>query len=517
MAYAFKYGDRPLDGLTVQRAVGRGGFGEVYYAVADSGKQVALKYLRENPEIKLRGVAHVMNLKSPYLVTIYDVRQNEAGEPFVIMEYVSGPSLRDVLRAEPGGLAPEKAIFIAKGIAQGLSHLHERGIVHRDLKPANIFYDDGYVKIGDYGLSKHMSVSQHSGQTISIGTVHYMAPEIGSGSYTKLVDIYALGVILYEMLSGRLPFTGASLAEVIVRQINDRPDTSVLPAGFGPIVARTLAKDPAERFQNVSELIDELARVPGVEECLSTFDHSRLAQVQRETPPVPPAVTRTTPPPVPTVEPLDARRPVGGEEQRRPAEAAMPYRTSQRLRDDTAPRESSFAPWLYANIALSVLFALVELGSGDVRRGHAVGLLAHLAVLVPLIVSGCVLVYKWWASLPNGWRRTTPLRAVGFSFIPFFNWYWTFVITCGLAVDVNRYLDSHGVERRRVSAGLALAYAIVIVVRSVLALFGVPTPPITVACAAIGIAFAVSATRACEAVVRTRMQRMGWQGLAPAA
>ena len=74
MPYTFKHGDRPLDGVTVQRAVGRGGFGEVYFAVTDSGKEIALKYLRENPEIELRGIAHVMNLKSPYLITIYDVQ-----------------------------------------------------------------------------------------------------------------------------------------------------------------------------------------------------------------------------------------------------------------------------------------------------------------------------------------------------------------------------------------------------------------------------------------------------------
>ena len=133
MPYTFKHGDRPLEGLTVQRAVGRGGFGEVYYALADSGKQVALKYLRENPEIELRGIAHVMNLKSPHLITIYDVRRTAAGEPFVVMEYVSGPSLRELLLAEPGGLGVQKAAFFLDGLAKGLSYLHERGIVHRDL------------------------------------------------------------------------------------------------------------------------------------------------------------------------------------------------------------------------------------------------------------------------------------------------------------------------------------------------------------------------------------------------
>ncbi|HOO16940.1 MAG TPA: serine/threonine-protein kinase, partial [Phycisphaerae bacterium] len=183
MPYTFRHGDRPLEGVTVQRAVGRGGFGEVYYALTDSGKQVALKYLRENPEIELRGIAQVMNLKSPHLITIYDVRRNTAGEPFVLMEYVSGPSLRELLTDAPHGLGPQKAAYFIDGIAKGLAYLHDRGIVHRDLKPANIFYDDGYVKIGDYGLSKHISVSRHSGQTVSVGTVHYMAPEIANGRY----------------------------------------------------------------------------------------------------------------------------------------------------------------------------------------------------------------------------------------------------------------------------------------------------------------------------------------------
>ena len=221
VAYVFKHGDRPLEGITIQRAVGRGGFGEVYYALRDSGKQIALKYLRENPEIELRGIDHVMNLKSPYLIGVHDVLRNAADEPFVVMEYVSGPSLRELMIAEPGGLGLQKAAFFLKGIARGLSYLHERGIVHRDLKPGNIFYDDGYVKIGDYGLSKHMSVSKHSGQTVSVGTVHYMAPEIGSGSYSKAIDIYALGVILFEMLS-RQP---------AIQRIEHGRDTHAPPAG----------------------------------------------------------------------------------------------------------------------------------------------------------------------------------------------------------------------------------------------------------------------------------------------
>ncbi len=307
MPYTLKYGDRPLEGVTIQRAVGRGGFGEVYYAVTDSGKQLAVKYLRENADIELRGIAHVMNLKSPHLITIYDVRRNAVGEPFVLMEYVSGPSLRELLIAEPGGLGPQKAAFFLKGIAAGLSYLHERGIVHRDLKPANIFYDDGYVKIGDYGLSKHMSVSQHSGQTVSVGTVHYMAPEIGSGSYTQAIDIYALGVILYEMLTGRLPFSGSSMAEILMRHLRDNPDLSGVPAPFAAVIAKALAKDPAQRWRSADEMAAAVLESAGVADSVSTFDASVLTRVRRVPEALDPERTRTTPHRPPALPSLDAR------------------------------------------------------------------------------------------------------------------------------------------------------------------------------------------------------------------
>ncbi|MFO0837499.1 MAG: serine/threonine-protein kinase [Phycisphaerae bacterium] len=304
MAYTFKHGDRPLEGVTIQRAVGRGGFGEVYYALTDSGKQIALKYLRENPEVELRGIAQVMNLKSPHLISIFDVRKNESGDPFVLMEYVSGPSLRELLLAEPAGLGAQKAAFFTVGIAKGLSYLHERGIVHRDLKPGNIFYDDGYVKIGDYGLSKHISMSQHSGQTVSVGTVHYMAPEIGSGSYSKAIDIYALGVILYEMLTGRLPFTGSSMGEVLMRHLSDRPDMSGVPEPFATVIARALQKDPKDRYQDVNEMVDQLNAGDGVSASVASFDPATLTHVPRD----PRAMddrTVTTPPRGAAPPPLD--------------------------------------------------------------------------------------------------------------------------------------------------------------------------------------------------------------------
>ena len=96
-AFRYQNGDRPLDGFTIEHGLGRGGFGEVYYAVSDSGRQVALKVVQNYEEVELRGIGHCMNLKSQHLVSIFDVKHNDRNEPFVIMEYVDGPSLRELL------------------------------------------------------------------------------------------------------------------------------------------------------------------------------------------------------------------------------------------------------------------------------------------------------------------------------------------------------------------------------------------------------------------------------------
>jgi hypothetical protein len=260
--YQYKHGDRPLDGYTIQRAAGRGGFGEVYYALSDSGREVAIKAVQNYEQIEIRGISHCMNIKSPHLVTIFDVKHNDRNEPFVIMEYVSGLSLRDLLVESPHGLGAQKTAFFLREIAKGLSYLHECGIVHRDLKPGNVFYENGYVKIGDYGLAKAISASRHSGHTITVGTVHYMAPEIGAGSYNCSIDIYALGVLLYEMLTGDVPFVGSSPAEILMKHMTVTPELDKIEDPFARVIKKALAKDPAERYQTVQEMVEDLFGSP---------------------------------------------------------------------------------------------------------------------------------------------------------------------------------------------------------------------------------------------------------------
>ncbi len=256
--FCYASGARPLDGYTIKRGIGRGGFGEVYFAVSDAGKEVALKLIRRNLDVELRGVTHCLNLKHPNLVALYDVRQDDQDNSWVVMEYVAGESLDEAIRRHPGGMPLDEALDWLRGIAAGVAYLHSHGIVHRDLKPGNVFRDEGLVKLGDYGLSKFISCSRRSGQTESIGTVHYMAPEIANGRYGKEIDIYALGIILYEMLTGRVPFEGESVGEVLMKHLTAEPDSSGLNEPLRSVVRRALAKDPAVRFNSVDDLLAAL-------------------------------------------------------------------------------------------------------------------------------------------------------------------------------------------------------------------------------------------------------------------
>ncbi|HND51316.1 MAG TPA: serine/threonine-protein kinase, partial [Pirellulaceae bacterium] len=255
MKFTYSTGARPLEGFTIKRGIGSGGFGEVYYALSDAGKEVALKRIQRHLDIELRGVRQCLNLKHPNLLSLFDIRHDDHGDAWVVMEYIVGESLHELLERHPQGLpAPEVQRWF-EGLAAGVGYLHDRGIVHRDLKPGNVFLDEGIVKIGDYGLSKYISCSRRSGQTESVGTFHYMAPEIGRGSYGRQIDIYALGIMLYEMFTGRLPFDGESSQEIIMKHLTADPDLSAVPSAYREVIRRALLKDPEKRFANVEEMV----------------------------------------------------------------------------------------------------------------------------------------------------------------------------------------------------------------------------------------------------------------------
>jgi len=254
MKFTFGPDTKPLEGITIKRAIHRGGFGEVYYAVTDAGKEVAIKLLHNNLEVELRGVSQCLNLKHPNLVTIFDIRQDAERDHWIVMEYVGGQSLHDALQQHADGMPLQQVLNWLTGMTAGLSFLHDRGLVHRDLKPANIFSDGGVVKVGDVGLSKFISESRRSAQTQSVGTVYYMAPEVARGRYGREVDVYSLGIMLYEMMTGRVPFEGESAGEILMKHLTAEPDLRLLPTPLRAVLAAALEKDPERRIHDVETL-----------------------------------------------------------------------------------------------------------------------------------------------------------------------------------------------------------------------------------------------------------------------
>ncbi len=285
MKFAYATGARPLDGYTIKRGIGVGGFGEVYFALSDAGKELAIKRIQRNMDVEVRGVTQCINLKHPNLVSLYDIKYDDEGQAWVVMEYVSGDSLKDALDRNPNGMPFSEVYDWFHGIARGVAYLHDQGIVHRDLKPGNIFLDGDVVKIGDYGLSKYISCSRRSGQTESVGTFHYMAPEIGKGVYGKEIDVYALGIILFELLTGRVPFEGESSQEIIMKHLTADPDLSPVPEAFRSVIRRSLLKDPEQRISSVGEMLTEIQIAAGLAK-------PQVAVAQSK----PPVITKATSP-----------------------------------------------------------------------------------------------------------------------------------------------------------------------------------------------------------------------------
>ena len=290
--FLYASGATPLEGYTIKRGVGVGGFGEVYFAISDAGKEVALKRVLRNMDIELRGVRQCLNIKHVNLISLWDIRTNEEGESWVVMEYVPGKSLREMVNTHPKGLPEDQVKTWFASIAAGVAYLHDRGIVHRDLKPGNIFYDEDQqvVKIGDYGLSKFINCSRRSGQTASVGTFHYMAPEIGNGDYGKGVDVYAMGIILFELLTGTTPFDGESSQEIIMKHLTAMPDLQLVPAEFRTAIGKSLHKDPDLRYGSIPELLVDLPWPDLALNCEKIVAHNAIGSIGSK-----PGLTETEP------------------------------------------------------------------------------------------------------------------------------------------------------------------------------------------------------------------------------
>jgi hypothetical protein len=254
--------------FTLLSELGRGGMGVVWKARdEESGSIVALKLLREtyaeDPDYVTRferelELAKRIHSRNVVQVLGYGVRDKV---PYLALEYVDGPSLRERLASHGPYAWPEAKALLAQ-IAQGLADAHAAGVVHRDLKPSNILIgSDGVPKIADFGIAKGLDLTRVTGTSTLLGTPAYLAPE---GPADERSDLYSLGVIAYELLTGVVPFEGRTYQEVILRHVREAPDLEKLPAEARPIVGWLLAKDAAERPQSAHDLLPVLWGGTGV-------------------------------------------------------------------------------------------------------------------------------------------------------------------------------------------------------------------------------------------------------------
>ncbi|MCC6388276.1 MAG: protein kinase [Dehalococcoidia bacterium] len=239
--------------------LGSGGMGTVWRARdTASGAFVALKmlhpHLSDEPDYLRRFEREVevsQRIDSPHVVRVlgYGIRE---GQPFMAMELVEGPSLRDLLR-DRHTLPWEEARGIAAQAARGLGAAHAHNVVHRDIKPSNILMSPGgAVKVADFGVARAGDLSALTGASAVIGTVAYMAPEDAVSAQS---DFYALGIVLYEMLAGAPPFTGDSQKTVLMKHLRDAPDLARVPATARPVLESLLGKDPAARPRDAAALL----------------------------------------------------------------------------------------------------------------------------------------------------------------------------------------------------------------------------------------------------------------------
>ncbi len=262
----------------LEAKLGSGGMSTVYLARDQTlDRQVAVKVMhREMSEQadqleRFRQEARsVAKLSHPNVVSVIDAGE-DGGHPYIVFEYVEGETLKQRVSRD-GALEPQEAIAYAIEIARGLSVAHARRMVHRDIKPQNILIDaEGRAKLTDFGISRQLEQDGMTATGRVLGTTDYVAPEQAMGRpVDQRSDIYSLGVVLYEMLVGQVPFAADSQVGVAMKHVNEelpdvqrrRPDVS---AAVALVVERATAKDPGERYQQVSEMIDDLSTALEVE------------------------------------------------------------------------------------------------------------------------------------------------------------------------------------------------------------------------------------------------------------
>ena len=258
--------------------IGGGGMALVYKAKCRLlDRFVAIKILREefvNDEEfvrKFRGESQAAaRLSHPNIVNIYDVGFEEDGNNkiyYIVMEYIKGKTLKDIIK-EKGKLSIDLAIDFSYQIAEALQHAHSNRIFHRDIKPHNIMItDDNRVKVTDFGIARAATSSTVTTTSNVLGSVHYFSPEQARGGYTDdKSDIYSLGIVMYEMVTGVLPYQGGSPITVALKHVQEdivppRDIDGSIPVGFEKIILKSVQKKQADRYSNIGDLIKDLKKI----------------------------------------------------------------------------------------------------------------------------------------------------------------------------------------------------------------------------------------------------------------
>lgn len=288
--------------------LGQGGMARVFLAQDESlHRQVAVKVLADRHsddphfiERFQREARAAARLNHPNIVQVYDQSQTE-GMSYIVQEYVEGETLKDLIRRE-SPIEPRRAITIALQILAALRVAHQQGVIHRDVKPQNILVQpDGKIKVADFGIASAGDTEMTEAGSI-VGTAQYLAPEQARGlPVGPPADLYAVGIVLYEMLSGRVPFEGEAAVTVAMRHVQEAPEAltdrnPLVPVALESVVMRALAKDPTQRYQSADQMGIELDRVrqglPISDETsvigAATIAMTQLASETLVAPPLPP-------------------------------------------------------------------------------------------------------------------------------------------------------------------------------------------------------------------------------------
>ena len=264
-------GQKVNERYEIIKTIGEGGMANVYLAndiILD--RKVAIKVLRgdlSNDEKFIRRFKRealsVSNLSHPNIVEVYDVGEEE-GNYYIVMEYIDGKTLKQLLQKR-GALTLTEVIDIMSQLTDGLAHAHEAYIIHRDIKPQNIMIEDnGLVKITDFGIAMALNSTQLTQTNSVMGSVHYLPPEQANGKGSTIKsDIYSLGILMYELLTGSVPFKGDNAVEIALKHMKEkmpsiRKQNPTIPQSIENIVLKATAKNPKNRYDSVREMHNDL-------------------------------------------------------------------------------------------------------------------------------------------------------------------------------------------------------------------------------------------------------------------